>query len=290
MSVQTSYSETPAIGRVGARADSRTLVHALTCIAAGLVAVGRSVFRVPNYGARGQSSIHSPVIAYQAPSPAAALDVDAIETTHTLTAAASDLLAASANGAVGNDVMVPARKLTITTNSHADWDVGNWVVAFYNENRELVTETIAMANGGNETLTTTDTATEFVSSHLPTGSGTNRSYTLGVAVLDSSVTLADWEGVAELSPMMSGTGSSFDGILGAEIDDKETFSALRKGALTVVTEDVCAAGGDVYTRISGSGDFGAFRSDADGGAAIQITGARWGMTSSAAGLNKLEMY
>lgn len=290
MTVQTSYGAGPAAGRVGMVADSRALAHKLTCIAEGLVAVGRSVFRVPNYGARGLNSEHGAVIVYQDPDPAAAADVDAIMTTESLTAAAADFDQDDADGVVGAGIMRPARKLTVITNNHADWDAGNLEITFYNEERELVTETIAMANGGNETLTTTDTASEFVSLSLPAGSSTNRTFTVGVAILDASVTLADWEGVAVLSPMMAGTGNTADGTQAEEIADGETFSALRKGPIWVVTEDACSAGGDVYTRIAGTGDFGAFRSDADTANAIQITGARWAMNSSAGGLNKLEMY
>lgn len=290
MSVQLSYSEGPAAGLPGTPADSRHFRHILTLVAEGLVAVGRSVFRVPNYGARGQNSDHGAAIAYQNPDPGAAVDVDAIMTTETLTADAAEFDQDDADGAVGAGVMMPARKLTLTTNSHADWDAGNWEVTFYNEERELVTETIAMADGGNETLTTTDTASEFVSHSVPTGSGTNRTFTMGIAALDASVTLADWEGVAVRSPMMAGTGNTADGTQAEEIADGDTFPAMRKGSVWVITEDACVQGGDVYTRIAGTGDFGAFRSDADTANAIQITGARWGMTSSAGGLNKLEMY
>lgn len=290
MTVQTSYGEGPAIGVPGMVADSRSFVHKLTCIAEGLVEVGRSVFRVPNYGARGLNSQHDAVIVYQDPDPAMALDVDAIMTTESLTAAAADFDQDDADGVVGAGIMRPARKLTITTNSHADWDATEISITFYNEERELVTETFDCANGGNETHTTTDTASEFVSLAMPAGSGTNRTFTVGVAVLDASVTLADWEGVAVRSPMMAGTGNTADGTQAQEIADGETFAAMRKGAMYVITEDACVAGGDVYTRIAGSGDFGAFRSDADTANAIQITGARWGMTSSAGGLNKLEMY
>lgn len=285
--MQTSYSDAPAIGRVGAKADSRIYQAILTRIASGLVAVGRSVFRVPNYGAPGQNSTHGPGIVYQEPDPAAAADVDAIMLSESLTAAAASFDAADADGVVGADIIVPARKLTIVTNSHADWDVGNAVITFYNSQRELVSETIAMADAGNQTLTTTDVASEFVSLSLPTGSGTNRTFTVGISVLDATVNLADWEGVVLYDPM---AGGGITPSTESEYEDGDTLAVMRKGAVWVVTEDACSAGGDVFTRISGSGDIGAFRSDADGGAAIQITGARWGRTSAVGALNIVELY
>lgn len=290
MSVQTSYSEAPAIGRVGARADSR-FAFALTCVAAGLVAVGRSVFRVPSYGARGAGSNHQPTIVYQAPDPAGALDVDAILATGGASATSVGTFdQADADGVVGAGIMVPARKPTITFNSHADWDATTGTMRYYNQDRELVSETFSIPNGGNATVTLTGDMSEYYDVSIPAQTGTNGTFTIGIAVLDSSITIADWEGVAELSPMMAGTGSSFDGTEGEEIDDKEVFSALRTGSMWVVTEDACNQGGAVYTRIAGTGDFGAFRSDADTANAIVIPNARWGMNSSAGGFNKLEMY
>jgi hypothetical protein len=65
---------------------------------------------------------------------------------------------------------------------------------------------------------------------------------------------------------------------------------IRKGALFVVPEVPASTnyGGAVFVRISG-GQLGAVRHDADGGAAIEITGARF-ESSVKDGLIKIAMY
>ena len=287
--MQTSgYGETPPIGRVGAIADSRTLKFLATKMAAGMVAIGLSVFRVPVYGADGQNRIHNRPVVYQNPVPAAPLDVDAILASGgaSATAALTTKTAADANGVVGASVMYPARKLTVTFDGSTDWDPTTGHITFYDQDGVLTTETLAIATSA--ALTTTKAASQFVSMSFPAQTGTGGTFTIGVAVLDSSVTLADWEGIVVYDPI---SGGHFSGdVTTGEYQDGETLSAARIGAVWVVTEDACAAGGDVYTRKGGTGTFGAFRSDSDTGNAIQITGARYAMTSSAGGLNIIEMY
>lgn len=288
--MQTSYSQSPAIGRVGQIADSRRFRHLLSCMAAGLVAVGRSVFRVPVYGAAGVNSPHNTTIAYQNPDPAAAADVDAILATGGASAAAEAVwTGAELNGVVGEGLMYPARKFTFVFSNHTDWDATTGVARFYGQDGQLVSEDIAIPNGGNATVTSTGTGRQFKDFTVPAQTGTGGTFTIGIAALDSSVTMADWEGIAVYDPMAGG-GITDTVANGAEYEDGDCFAAMRKGAIWVVTEDACVAGGDVYTRISGSGDIGAFRSDADSASAIQITGARYGRTSAAGALNIVELY
>lgn len=285
--MQTSYAEAPAIGRVGAIADSRSYKAVFTKILAGVAAAGLAVFRVPSYGADGQNRSENRTVVYQAPSPAAALDVDAILATGaSATAVLTTYSGTQADGVVGTGIMYPARKLTVTFSSSTDWDPTTGHITFYDQNGNLVTETLAVATSA--ALTTTALASQFVSMSFPAQTGTGGTFTIGIAVLDSSVTLADFEGVVVYDPISGGAfapASSTDEYL-----DGDSLSAMRKGACWVVTEDACSEGGDVYVRVGGTGTFGGFRSDADSATAIVLTGARWGKNSSAGGLNRLEMY
>jgi len=66
-----------------------------------------------------------------------------------------------------------------------------------------------------------------------------------------------------------------------------TMAALVQGDCIVETEDAVAKNGDVFMRITATvanPQLGKFRSDDDGGNAIQITGLKYRDTTSAAGL------
>lgn len=285
--MQTSYSNAPPIGRVGALADSRLFRHILSRIAEGTIEIGRSVFRVPVYGGEGQNAEHGPGMVYQQPSPAIAVDVDAILASGGATAVTAQVFEGTElNGVVGTGVMSPARKITAVLSSNANWDATTAVLTGETEDGEIVTENMTIPDGGNTTLTTTGTYRRVISWALPAQSGAGGTFTLGIAVLDT-VTIADWEGVAMFTPF---EGGQLVPDANGEIQDGETLAVMRKGSIWVVTEDACAPGGDVYTRVGGTGQMGAFRSDADGGNAVQIPGARWERASAANGLNKLAMY
>ena len=65
-----------------------------------------------------------------------------------------------------------------------------------------------------------------------------------------------------------------------------SVSVMEVGACVVQTEDAVAFNGPVFMRIVATGTevFGAFRSDADGGDAILITGAKFRSATTGAGL------
>jgi hypothetical protein len=65
-----------------------------------------------------------------------------------------------------------------------------------------------------------------------------------------------------------------------------SVSVMEEGTTVVQTEDAVAFNGPVFMRIVATGTevFGAFRSDADGGDAIAITGARFRTATTGAGL------
>lgn len=285
--MQTSYSLNPAIAREGMIADSRTLKHIVSRLCEGAVKAGRAVFRVVG-GGQAFTSRLDPGTVWQQPSPSQDADVDAFKTNVASSASLQTISGTGWNGVVGTAKMYPERLVTLVLSNHADWDATNATLRGY-LNGVLQSETLAIPNGGNATVTSTKRYDQILDLAIPAQSGTGGTATVGVAALDASVTLADFEGFAIYDPaLVPNVVPSQDQT--NEYHDKDTASILYKGALWVITEDAVSTGGTVHVRISGSGNVGAVRSDTDGGAAIAITGARFGSDASAAGLVKVELY
>lgn len=287
--MQTSYSNNPALGRAGLVADSRFFAHVASRIAEGRVKAGYGVLRVPGYGSPGGVRTADPGQVYQNPSIAIAVDADGIVTSIASSASIMVLDQGDVNGVLSYGDFFPARKLTLTLSSHADFDATTAVIRYINQDGATVSENMSIPNAGNATLTTTGYAREFIDLTIPAQSGTGGALTVGVAVLDT-LTIADFVGVAVYdSAKVSADTTSLSA---AEYEHQDSVPVMRKGAIWVLTEDTCVEGGDVYVRIaSGASDqLGAFRSDADTAAAVQIVGAVWGRDSTAGTLNILEMY
>lgn len=289
--MQTSYDTDPAIARAGMLADTRLMKFTASRLASGPIKAGLGVFRVPGYGQPG-TRVADPGQVYQNPSPAAAADVDAIIATIASAATEQTLASADADGVVGVAEMHPARRLTLVLDSHADWDATTAVMTYVNQDGQTVAESLSIPNGGNTTLTITGYARQFVSLYIPAQSGTGGTATVGVAILDSGVTLADFEGVAlydaSEEPYLTTPAAS-----AAEYGDGDTIPVLYKGSVWVETEDACSAGDPVYVRIgagSGGSQLGAFRNDDDTSTAVLVTNARFARDSSAGALNRVEFY
>lgn len=290
--MQTTVSMDRAIGRAGLIADNRQPLTR-SRLAAGDVKAGVGVFRVPVWG-QPTTSVADPGSVWQNASPDGAVDVDAILAASGASAASiQTLTAANWDGAVGAyTAFYPPRKITFTLSNHADWDVGTIAVTFKNQYGVTVTESLAVANAGNATLTTTALASAPPTSVVISAmSGTGGTFTIGLAVLDATVDAADFQGVAvydeSLSPNTVPSQSQT-----AEYHDRDVVSVLRKGAIWVTTEDACSFGAPVYVRVIASGantQIGAFRSDADSSNAVLVPNAEFGKDSAAAGLNILEI-
>jgi hypothetical protein len=103
-----------------------------------------------------------------------------------------------------------------------------------------------------------------------------------------AISLVDLEGVAILE---SGKEPASTTAPGYQFDDLDAVSVLRLGAIYVVTEDACDENDAVYMRITAAGaeEAGSFRSDSDGGDAVQVDGLRFRKSSGVAGFNVLEV-
>jgi hypothetical protein len=272
-------------------ADSRRFTHYVSRMAEGAIKAGLAVFTVPGGGQPWSDHGGDPGTVYQSPSPAAAAAATAFITSITSSTGVQSFTGASLNGAVGGTVMYPERKVSLILSNHADWDATTAVLSG-ELNGVAKTENLTIPNGGNSTVTSTGYFDKVTGLSIPAQSGTGGTATLGVAILDSSVTIADFEGFAVWDPtLIPNTIPSQDQT--AEYHDKDTLSVMLKGAFWGVAETPASAlyKGDVYVRVAGTGTFGAIRHDSDSGNAIQITGARFGCdANTTTGLVKVEMY
>lgn len=285
--MQTNYSLDPAIAKEGMIADSRSLRHIVSRLCEGIVKAGLAVFRVPVYGSPFSGKGGDPGQVYQTPSPALAVDVDAIATSYTTSAAIQVLSGTALNGVVGDDAMRPGRLITGTLSSHADWNVGTMVVAGELDG-VAKSESVAIPDAGNTTISTVGAFDKVTSITISAMGGTGGTATFGIAVLDGSVTEADFEGFAIYdNTIPANVVPSQDQT--AEYHDAGTINVMQSGAFWAVAEVPASAlyKGAVYVRISG-GQMGAVRHDADGGAAIAVTGWRFACDARTDGLVKVE--
>jgi hypothetical protein len=301
--MQLSYSLAPAQLLLGALADSRTFHHCKSRISTTSVKAGLGVFRVPSFGLQGSSNGIDPGQIWQVPNPLTAASATAILASGGASAASIQTIDTEANGTYATATLTPARQLTLVLSSHTDWDATTAVIRFYNQTGVLVSENLAIPNGGNVTVTTTGFASKFVDLTIPAQTGTGGTYTIGVAALDSSITLADFEGVAIREPAKVPAGSvpvaAYPGQpMGTYSADyhfaaQEAVGVLLKGAIVVSIEGTPSEGGDVFVRtVSGSGGsvIGTFRADADTSTAVQVTGARFGLVDTTNLLAVVEFF
>jgi hypothetical protein len=281
--MQTSYSLRPGNLQLGDMADSNSTFEVIKSkILTTPANAGYGVFVEPNYGASGSSYGADPGQVWQVPTPAAAADVDAIIATIASSASIQTLdSSVEVDGATGLTEMSPARKLTLVLSSHADWDATNASITFYNERDELVTETLAIPNGGNATVTTSDTAKQFVSLVIPAQSGTGGTATVGVAAIDASITLSDFAGVLRRECCRVPYSTAYD------FGPDSAVSVVLKGAIGCKIEGTPVEGGDVYVG-TGAANLGVFR--ADNTNAIAVTGARFGKVDLTNLVAEIELY
>lgn len=81
---------------------------------------------------------------------------------------------------VGNRAMPCARSLRLVLSNHADWDATNAVVTGLDINDEVLTETLAIPNGGNTTVAGTKFFAQVTRIDIPAQSGTGGTWSLGI--------------------------------------------------------------------------------------------------------------
>lgn len=290
---QTSYTQRPDTAVLGQLTGAYNDRKVNSKVARGLVKAGYGVFAVPTVGSAGTTML-DPGEVFHIANPAIAVDVDAIVTTFTSSTSVQTFSGTGLNGVVGGTEMQPARLVTITTSSHADWDAGNATITGVNHLGQTVTDTIAMANGGNETLTSTSYFRSVTSVVIPVGSGTGGSATVGIAVLTSTPTISAFRGVAIRQPVKTTIATAglygYPGITSTSVTadyvDGEVVPCLSAGGIWVYSEEALTEGDAVYVRAAagaGGSVLGAFRNDSDSSTCILIPGASVMYNSTAAG-------
>lgn len=293
--MQSTYTEDIGLAYLGQMLNGAGPRSIRPRQARGYVDAGYAAFRVsPTYGSGGSSTIYDPGEIYQIPNPGAAADVDAIEAT--ITSSTSIQTITSFDGVVGSGTMYPPRQITFVASSSADWDATDVTITGIDAATGAeVTETLALSDGGNETLTTTGFFSSVTSVGLEAQSGTGGTATVGVAAL-TTLTAALFDGVvkrdltkntfaADNVYNTAGASSAYD------YGDNETLNVVRVGSIWVYTETATNESSPVYVRIAsgaGGSHLGAFRSDSDSSSAVLLSNAYF-RREAAAGMNVLTL-
>lgn len=224
------------------------------------------------------------------PTPAVGVDVDAIIKSKAASGSADQTNTGTAlDGVVGRGRMFPARQITLVLNSHANWDATTAVVTGLDAEGNVITDSLSIPDGGNTTLTTTNYYAQVTSILVPQQSGTSATYTAGIpAGMTTTITGRQILGVSmyDAAKEPASTASA-----GYEYATKKTIPVLRKGQIYVKTENACTPEDQVFVRViaAGAEETGSFRSDSDSSDCVKLTGARFLMSSSTAGINVLEL-
>lgn len=104
---------------------------------------------------------------------------------------------------------------------------------------------------------------------VSTGTDKDRQVKLPALAVDITDVESRW-GVALRTQAIE----SNDAVTPPQYADKAMVSVLHKGRVAVIVEDAVDTSSDVFVNFQ-NGDEGAFRSDAGGGDAAQLAGARW---------------
>ncbi len=291
--LQSSISARPDVAVLGQLVETMNGRKVNSKVARGRVKAGYGVFAVPTVGTAGTDML-DPGEVFHLPDPVIAVDVDAIITAYTTSTAIQTFSGTALNGAVGGTEMQPARKVTVTTSSHADWSATNITVTGVNHLGQVVTDTLASADAGNETLTTTSFFRTVTSVVFAAQGGTGGTATVGISVLTATPAITAFRGVAIRQPMKTTIASNglygYPGITSqtvtADYVDGEPCPCLTAGGIWVYSEEAIADGDPVYCRVvagAGGSVLGAFRNDADTASAILIPGAVFCRDTTAAG-------
>lgn len=210
-----------------------------------------------------------------------AADPDAFATASAVISSASPQTIASTSfdGATGATAMRQARNVTLTLSSSADWDATTAIVYGLDENGAPDSESLAIPNGGNATVSGLKLFSSVTSLYIPAQSGTGGTATLGFGSV-----LGPIDGAAAGVVPFETSRSSLAFASG------EVCPVVRVGRVWVTSETAVTEGGRVYVRgvISGDEVLGAFRATPDANDCALLRGARWASTNSA-GLSLLEI-
>lgn len=175
-----------------------------------------------------------------------AADTDAIATALASAASAVIYSDTDLDGVLGTGPIFPARGLTMTLNSHADWDATTAYIRGLDADGNRVTEEYSIPDGGNATIDGNwgIAFSRALSVHIPAQSGTNGTADIGV-VSDQSIELSAQDcGVAVYDRVREPSATTT-----VTFDDEETLSVLYHGDIAVITETAVVPGDKVGIRV-----------------------------------------
>lgn len=266
-----TYDQAPARGLAGQIAlpaeGFRVLSgNALAALTAGLPAL-RDVTNGTGYGFKPLS----------APDDA---DADGIVASRATAATATSITGSGLDGVVGANVMFPARNVTITATSHANFDLTTWFVRGLDEEGRPQEEAFVMPDAGNTTLTGKKFFSQVTEVYVPAQTGTGGAYTVGFGSLLGPLDTLLGGVVMYDATKPPGAYALYDDV-----------SVLDEGAIYVYSETAVDVTKPVLVRLVISGDEvrGYFRATADSNDCAAITRARWIEKTTGAGIAGLRL-
>lgn len=275
--MQTSYTSAPSAAYPGQEDGTGPFRDAISCVVDETTGLdpGIVVFRSTTGDMTARAI------------PAVAADADAIMPA-LATAAAPQVLDTELNGVIGTGLISPARRIVIVRSAHADQDAVTATLVGYDENGALVSESIAFANGGGDTLTSVRYFSRVVSLTIPAQAGVGGTTEIGIGV-DFVIGDSDVQGVSLRSQKALATPGQADNEV---YEDEDTIPVLRRGRVWVSCETACTAGNRPFIRgiAAGAEVLGAFRgTNTDSGDCAVWESARFLTSLTAAGLALVEV-
>jgi hypothetical protein len=261
---QASYTQQPVLGRRGAVSDNSPGDDITVALAAATIP-GRLLIR--------SDQTVTPIPVAEIP-VASAADVDAILVTGGSTGGVQTLDAADFDGEIGPDYLGVPAFITLVLSSHADWNATTAVLTGITKEGVVASENLSIPDAGNATVTSTTSFWRVTGLSIPAQGGTGGTFTVGIAATGRALTGAQVLGVAKRDALV--------------IDDDELAAdrvagARRQGRIFVETDETVGVGRPAFVRVITDGVklVGMFRDDADSGAAVALTGARFTRVISA---------
>jgi len=270
MSVQTTYDAAPNAGIAGQIADDGPHDIGSYSVDTDAITAGLIVLKGASDGQARPILVTDEITA----------DTDAIMTAQATSTSAQSCTGATLDGVVGAGVFWPPRNVTLTANNHANWDLSTITVEGLGPDGEPVSESFAMPDGGNVTLTGVVAFTQITTVKIPIQAGTSGTLDVGLGVAMGQydryvVGLALYNAARE-----PGTYAA-----------NKMVPVLKKGRAWVSTEGSVNNGDPVYVRIVATGNEvrGSVRATPDSTDCALLRRAKFVSTRSGAGLAMIEL-
>lgn len=278
---QTSYTAAPLAGFPGQISDTCPTRDIVTfyCKQSGGILPGRAVI-VPVNSEGG----HADRPRGRYPAAAAASATAILASSGASSASPQTISGVALNGAVGDDPLDVPAPFTLVLSSSTDWDATTATLTAELPDGTTTTESLAIPNNGNATVTTTRAYRRFISLAIPAQTGTGGTFTIGIAGTGASIDARQFLGVAHLD-----SATEVDASNRAVIAENREGGAVRSGRVFVETDQLVSARSPVYVRTSGTASLiGVFRGDSDSGNAALLPGAMF-LACDASGIAEVQL-